>query len=69
LQVGDDVLIIGPKTGVVRTSVSELRLDNLPATHTEVRNHFSMPVPEVVRPLDKLYKVVKANGHDNLPEE
>ncbi|MFZ6013082.1 MAG: peptidase U32 family protein [Bacteroidota bacterium] len=69
LRVGEDILIIGSKTGVVRTTVSALALNGLPATCAEVTDHFSMPVPETVRPHDKLYKVVKANGHDNLFEE
>lgn len=68
LQVGEDILIIGSKTGVVRATVSELRLDGRSALCAEVSNQFSMPVPEVVHPLDKLYKVVKTNGHDHLSE-
>ncbi len=29
LEVGDDILIIGPTTGVVETTVKELRVDEL----------------------------------------
>lgn len=59
LQVGDPILIIGETTGVVETTVSELRLDLKPVEKVEKGALFSMPVPVKVRRGDKLYKWVE----------
>lgn len=58
LKVGDEVMITGPTTGLVRTRVTELRLEESPAEEIDRRGaHFSMPVPVKVRPSDKLFKI------------
>lgn len=58
LMVGDDVLVIGPTTGVVETEAKEIRV-NLNAVEKTVQGDVcSIPVPEVVRRNDKLYKLV-----------
>ncbi|MBP5638733.1 MAG: U32 family peptidase [Victivallales bacterium] len=54
---GDEILIIGPTSGLVRTTLSGVRIeeptaDNEPATAT-------FKVPERVRPHDAVYKIIR----------
>jgi putative protease len=60
LKQGDQILITGPTTGVVKTKVSELRVDDQPIKEVKKGDIFSMPVPEIIRRSDKLYKIVEA---------
>lgn len=55
LRVGDEVVITGPTTGALIFKVTELRLDLKPVEAVKKGDLFSMPVPEKVRPSDKLY--------------
>ncbi len=55
LHVGDEVVITGPTTGALIFKVGELRLDLKPVDCVTKGDLFSMPVPEKVRPSDKLY--------------
>lgn len=61
LSVGDDILIIGNKTGVVEDKVKEMRLDNKQITTAKQGEVISIPVKEKVRKNDKLYKWVKVS--------
>jgi putative protease len=56
LRVGDPVLITGPTTGALFATADEIRVDLHPVQETVRGEYFSMPVPEKVRPSDKLYK-------------
>ena len=58
LKVGDEILITGPTTGVIQTTVKEIRVDlkNTEAAHKG--QTISVPVAEKVRRADKLYKLV-----------
>ena len=58
LKKGDKILITGPKTGIVHATVTELRVDDEPVDTVSKGMPFSMPLPEAVRPNDKLYKIV-----------
>ncbi len=58
LKVGDEVLIIGPNTGVVQMIVPELRLDLKPVEQVVKGDLFSMPCATKLRRSDKLYKLV-----------
>lgn len=58
LETGDEILIIGPTTGVIETLVAELRVDDKAVTKTIKGEKFSLPLPELVRRSDKLYKLV-----------
>ncbi len=58
LSVGDDILIIGPTTGVIEQKTDELRLEYLPVKKVHKSDLFSVPVKELVRRNDKLYKLV-----------
>lgn len=55
LKIGDEIVITGPTTGAVIMKVGELRFDLKPVEMVEKGQLFSMPVPEKIRPSDKLY--------------
>ena len=59
LKTGDNILISGPTTGVISSVVEELRVEGEPVDEVEKGCSFSVPIPETVRPSDKLYKVVQ----------
>lgn len=55
ISVGDNVIIIGPSTGVVEVKVEEIRVD-LKSTERAVKGEYcSIAVPEKLRRSDKLY--------------
>ena len=56
LSVGDQILIIGTTTGVVEMTVSEIRIDLKPVEQTVKGEVFSMPLPQLIRRGDKIYK-------------
>jgi len=62
LKVGDEILITGPTTGVIQTTVKEIRVDLKPVQEIEKGTVFSMPVSDKVRRSDKLFKVVAAKS-------
>ena len=55
LKIGDEILITGPTTGVIKTHVTELRLEDKPVNHVNKGDNFSMPIDEIIRPSDRLY--------------
>lgn len=55
LSVGDEVIITGPTTGLVRFTIEELRFDLEPVNKVVKGQIFSMPVPDKVRPSDRVY--------------
>jgi len=58
LELGDQVLIIGPTTGVIETIVRELRVDEVNRQSAKKGERCSFPVDQVVRRSDKVYKLV-----------
>jgi putative protease len=58
LEIGDEILITGPTTGVIQTYITELRVNQLPVNKVSKGQIISMPVNEKVRRADKLYKVI-----------
>lgn len=58
LEVGDQIMIIGPTSGVIETTVKELRVDEKSCTSATKGERCSLPVPEVVRRSDKVYKLI-----------
>ncbi len=60
LDIGDEILITGPTTGVVQTVVNELRVNDRATGRVKKGDVFSMPLKEKVRASDKLYKLVDA---------
>lgn len=60
LQIGDEILITGPTTGVVESKVEEIRVD-LKNVETSTKGEYcSVPVATKIRRADKLYKIVDA---------
>ena len=60
LSVGDNVIITGPTTGVIEMVIKELRVDDKSVEKVEKGINFSTPIDQIIRPSDKLYKVVEA---------
>lgn len=56
LHVGDEIIITGPTTGALITTVEEIRVDLKPVEKTVKGERFSIKVPEKVRPSDRLYR-------------
>lgn len=63
LAVDEEIKIIGPTTGVYEDKVKEIRLEYDPVEKTEKGDVCSIPVRELVRRGDKVYKVVTADKH------
>lgn len=60
LQLGDEIMITGPTTGIVQHTVDGLRVDDRNAESVSKGETFTMPILEKIRPSDKLYKMVNA---------
>lgn len=60
LSKGDEIIITGPKTGLIKTKVEEIRVNDLPVDEVKKGDIFSIKVPEKIRPSDKLYKWIDA---------
>ncbi len=58
MEVGDEILITGPTTGVIETTVKELRVNELNCNTASKGERCSFPVEQVVRRSDKVYKLV-----------
>jgi putative protease len=61
LNVGDEILITGPTTGVVQTKVKEIRVDLKNTIKAEKGVRCSVPIDTLIRRSDKLYKIVDAD--------
>ena len=57
LKVGDSIIITGPTTGVIETTVKEIRVDRKIVEATQKGDSFSMQIDEIVRRSDKIYKL------------
>ena len=58
LHVGDEIVITGPTTGAIITTVEEMRVDLKPVEEAVKGDHFSIKLDQKIRPSDKLYKWV-----------
>lgn len=65
LNKNDDLLIIGPTSGVVECKSEEIRVDLQPAATVEKGIFCSVPCAETVRRNDKVYKLVSACDSDD----
>ncbi|MCK4854499.1 MAG: U32 family peptidase [Bacteroidales bacterium] len=61
INVGDEILVTGPTTGVMELIVSELQVERKQVETAEKGEHFSIPVPGIIRRSDKLYKLVNTS--------
>ena len=59
ISVGERVLIIGPTTGTIDMTISEIRFDDRQSPTATKGDVISIPVPEKVRRSDKLYVLVE----------
>ena len=62
LNVGDEIMIIGPTTGVYEDTIEEIRVDLKPVQQTVKGEACSLPVKSLVRRGDKVYKMVMNNA-------
>jgi len=58
-QPGDKLLVTGPTTGALYITASDIHGDSGPVEKAAKGMRVSIPVPEKVRPSDKLYKIVR----------
>jgi len=58
VAVNDNIMVIGPSTGVIQSTVSEIRVDDKNVEESPKKIKCSIPLSRRVRPSDKLYKVV-----------
>ncbi len=68
LNVGDEIMIIGPTTGVYEDVIKEIRVDLNQVTQTVKGEACSLPVKSLVRRGDKVYKIVEADNHQGGEE-
>ncbi|MFC0263168.1 peptidase U32 family protein [Fontibacter flavus] len=60
LKLGDEIMFIGPVTGVHQQIVSELRVNDQQVISVEKGQVFSMPLERPIKNGDRLYKIVDA---------
>ncbi len=60
LQLGDEIIITGPTTGVIEAKVEEIRVDLKNVDTCAKGEYCSIPIKIKVRRADKLYKIVDA---------
>jgi len=58
LEVGDDLVFIGPTTGAIELKVEELRVNELNCQAAVKGERCSLPVHQLLRRSDKVYKLV-----------
>ena len=60
LKEGESILITGKTTGVIETEMGKMRVDNNDVSEVNKGDRLTFELSDVVRPGDKLYKVVDA---------
>jgi U32 family peptidase len=58
LEVGDPLVFIGPSTGAIEITLEELRVNELNVRSADKGERCSLPVHQVLRRSDKVYKLV-----------
>lgn len=61
IKVGDEIMIIGPSTGVYEDTIREIRVDLNPVEMSVKGELCSIPTNDTVRRGDKVYKIIDAN--------
>ncbi len=61
LSIGDEIVIVGPTTGVYEDTLTEIRVDLKPIDKTIKGEVCSIPARELLRRGDKVYKMVPAD--------
>ncbi len=62
LSVGDNILITGPTTGVVETTIKEIRVGMKSVEKAVKGDSFSIAMDTMIRRSDKLYKIVEVTN-------
>lgn len=57
---GDRLLVVGPTTGALYIEATEIHGDHGPQPSAAKGENIALPVPEKIRPSDKLYRIVPA---------
>ena len=65
LNVGDEIIITGPTTGVEQITVQEIRVDLEPVETGKKGEMISIPIKTKLRRADKIFKVVDAKDVKN----
>ena len=55
MSVGDEIMVIGPTTGVQKVTVSEIRLEDKSVLSADKNDLISIPFPSKIRKNDKVY--------------
>jgi putative protease len=58
MMPGDEILITGPSTGVIQTRVREIKIDDRTVLKAKKGDNISIPIDQIIRRSDKLYKLV-----------
>lgn len=56
LRIGDEIIIMGPTTGVIKSRIHEIRVNFEKVNETIQGERFSIPIEQIIRRSDKLYK-------------
>ena len=59
IKEGDKLLITGPTTGAIYTTLEDPRVEQKSVDSVQKGERFSMKIKEKIRPNDKLYRIVK----------
>jgi len=59
LHKGDQLLIIGPTTGVIEVTLDEIQVDYKTVDTIHKGERFTIPIATKIRPSDKVFKVVR----------
>ncbi|MBN1949586.1 MAG: U32 family peptidase [Bacteroidales bacterium] len=62
IEQGDEILITGPTTGIIKSSIEEMRVDLKPVRKANKGERFSIPLDTPIRRSDKIYKVVDSSA-------
>lgn len=60
VKVGDPILITGPTTGVIETVLPSMRVDNKEVQKADRGQDITFELDQIIRPSDKIYKLVEA---------
>ncbi|MGL6021613.1 MAG: peptidase U32 family protein, partial [Chitinophagaceae bacterium] len=58
LFIGDQIIIIGPTTGLISMHINELWVENKPVQKAKKGDTITMPIKNKIRASDKIYKIV-----------
>ncbi len=66
LRVGDEIIIMGPTTGIIQSKIHEIRVNFERVDETVQGERFSIPMEQTIRRSDKLYKWNDASDSKTL---